>query len=405
MKTLACRLQTNRNLLQQYCSIIQAQREKGIIEIVDETQVETKNVVHYLPHHPVVTPSKTTTKVRIVYDASAKVRKYEKSLNECLFRGPINLPDMCGILLRFRIYIIVVLADIEKAFLQIGIQDYERDVTRFLWFNNPNEPEKVEGNLTVYRFCCVPFGIVCSPFLLEAIFKFHLKKEGSAIANMICDNIYVDNLCVGANSVDEACSTYKEAKEIFKRASMNLREWSSNSAEFLNRLSVEERSIGKVLRVFGLLWNHIEDYIQMPTFNFKGSTVTKREVLSYISWIYDPLGMVAPVVLFGKLFLQLLSYKLDWDDSLPPLLFQEWENIAKILQQLTKVQLPRSVCKNNENPTYEIITFCDALAKSYASAVYLRVVNQDLVQVNLIFSKMRQVPVKAGNSYKGKTNI
>ena len=404
MKTLACRLQTNRNLLQQYCSIIQAQREKGIIEIVDETRVETKNVVCYLPHHPVVTPSKTTMKVRIVYDASAKVRKYEKGLNECIFRGPINLPDMCGILLKFHIYIIVVLADIEKAFLQIGIQDYERDVTRFLWFNNPNEPEKVEGNLTVYRFCRVPFGIVCSPFLLEATLKFHLKKEGSAIANMIRDNIYVDNLCVGANSVDEACSIYKEAKEIFKRASMILREWSSNSAEFLNCLSVEERSIGKVLRVFGLLWNHIEDYIQMPTFKFEGSNITKREVLSYISRIYDPLGMVAPVVLFGRLFLQKLwSYKLDWDDSLPPLLFQECENIAKILQQLTKVQLPRSVCKNIENPTYEIITFCDALAKSYASAVYLRVVNQDLVQVNLIFSKTRLVPVKAGNSSKGES--
>ena len=60
----------------------------------------------------------------------------------------------------------------------------------------------------------------------------------------------------------------------------------------------------------------------MPTFN--GSTVTKREVLSYISRIYDPLGMIAPVVLFGKLFLQKLwSYKLDWDYSLPPPLFQE----------------------------------------------------------------------------------
>ena len=173
-----------------------------------------------------------------------------------------------------------------------------------------------------------------------------MKKEGSAIANMIRDNIYVDNLCVGANSVDEAYSIYKEAKEIFKRASMNLREWSSNSREFLNCLSVEERSIGKVLRVFGLLWNHVEDYIQIPTFRFEGSTVTKREVLSYISQIYDPLGMVAPVVLFGKLFLQKLwSCKLDWDDSLPPLLFQEWEIIAKTLQQLTKLQLPRSVCR------------------------------------------------------------
>ena len=164
MKTLARRLRNNQNLLLQYSNIIQAQKEKGIIEIVDENQVKTKNVVHYLPHHPVVTPSKTTTKVRIVYDASAKVRKCVKSLNECLFRGPINLPDMCGILLRFRIYTIVVLADIEKAFLQIGIQEYERDVTRFLWFKNVNEPEKIEGNLSVYGFAVFHFALYAVHF-------------------------------------------------------------------------------------------------------------------------------------------------------------------------------------------------------------------------------------------------
>ena len=151
------------------------------------------------------------------------------------------------------------------------------------------------------------------------------------------------------------------------------------------------------------MWNHVEDYIQIPTFRFEGSTVTKREVLSYISRIYDPLGMVAPVVLFGKLFLQKLwSCKFDWDDSLQPLLFQEWEIIAKTLQQLTKLQLPRSVCRNTENLTYEIVTFCDVSAKSYASAVYLRVVDQDLIQVNLIFSKTRLVPAKAGNSSKSE---
>ena len=70
--------------------------------------------------------------------------------------------------------------------------------------------------------------------------------------------------------------------------------------------------------------------------------------------------------------------QLDWDDSLPPLLFQAWENIAKTLQQLTKLQLPRSVYRNTENLTYEIVTFCDALAKSYAIAVYLQVVDQNL---------------------------
>ena len=69
---------------------------------------------------------------------------------------------------------------------------------------------------------------------------------------------------------------------------------------------------------------------------------------------------------------------------------------------MTILQLPRSVCRNTENLTYEIVTFCDASAKSYVSAVYLRVVNQDLVQVDLIFSKTRLIPVKAGNSSKGE---
>ena len=103
-------------------------------------------------------------------------------------------PPFCAIR-----YIIAILADIEKAFLQIGVQENEHDVTRFLWFTDPTKPERVKGNLSVYRFCRVPFGIIWSPFLLEGTLKFHLKKEGSHTTKIICDNIYVDNVCVGAN--------------------------------------------------------------------------------------------------------------------------------------------------------------------------------------------------------------
>ena len=108
---------------------------------------------HYLPHHPVITPLKTTTKVRIVYDATVKVRKDVASLNECLHRGPVTLPNMFGVLIRFCLYFIAVLADIEKAFLQIGVREHERDVMRFLWYSNPTKPEKVEGNLSTYHSC------------------------------------------------------------------------------------------------------------------------------------------------------------------------------------------------------------------------------------------------------------
>ena len=119
-------------------------------------------------------------------------------------------------------YFIAILANIEKAFLQIGIQENECDVTRFLWFTDPTKPEIVEGNLSVYRFCCVPFGIICSPFLLEGTLRFDLLKEGSHTAKAIRDNIYVDNVCVGANPIEEALLLYEKAKNIFSRASMNL---------------------------------------------------------------------------------------------------------------------------------------------------------------------------------------
>ena len=82
-------------------------------------------------------------------------------------------------LLRFYIYYFALLADIEKAFLQIRTQERGRDVARFLWFEDPTKPHKLEGNLSVYRFCKVLIGIVCSPFLLEATLRHHLTKEGS----------------------------------------------------------------------------------------------------------------------------------------------------------------------------------------------------------------------------------
>jgi len=74
---------------------------------------------HYIPHHPVVTPSKNTKMVRIVYDASAKTRKGNLSLNEYLYRGLVISPNLYGLLIRFRLSPIGIVADVEKAFLNV----------------------------------------------------------------------------------------------------------------------------------------------------------------------------------------------------------------------------------------------------------------------------------------------
>ena len=408
MKLLIHRLQFDKELLQNYDAIIKQQLDKGIIEKVDTTMVSDTRK-HYLPHHPILTPSKVTTKVRIVYDASARSRDNVNSLNECLHRGPIILPDLCGLLMRFRLYLIVILADIEKAFLQIGIQEFERDVTRFLWLRDVSETDVSKDNLIVYRFCRVPFGLVCSPFLLGATLKFHLQKEGTPLSLNIMDNIYVDNVLIGADNVEEACSIYHEAKEMFKRASMNLREWNSNSDPFLNTLPSGERCVMDIhaVKVLGLLWNKVDDVIYIPNIDEGAinAVITKRDVLHSIAKIFDPLGLITPVTFHGKVFLQRLwKVGQSWDEPLSDDLMKEWNKVAQILIQIPCLKLSRFV-RNSRSGVNQLLIFCDASIMCYATTVYLRVLDGTAVETNLVFSRMRLVPTGKGKSKLKKLTI
>ena len=401
MKSLARRLQLDVRLLQIYDDVIKQQLNKGIIERVDDTAlVHTKR--YYLPHHPVLTPNKATTKVRIVYDASSKARDNMNSLNECLHRGPVILPDLCGLLIRFRVYPIVILADIEKAFLQVGIQSTERDVTRFLWFKDPAKPD-IEDNLITYRFCRVPFGLVCSPFLLGATIKFHLQKEGTPLALHILKNIYVDNVLIGVDSISDTCGIYKEAKSIFERSAMNLREWNSNCLEFLQSLPTGERSaMSDATNVLGLLWNQFEDTINIPGFDKAAisEVVTKRDVLHSVAKIFDPLGLLSPIIFHGKMFLQKLwVVNKPWDEPLCTELLEEWNQVVKLLAELSNLNISRFV-GNTNNGDNQLLIFCDASMKAYATVLYLRIKEGTKFQTNLLFSKMRLVRTARGK--KGK---
>jgi len=90
--------------------------ERGYVEIVDPTY---RGIFTYLPHHPVIKPERATTKIRPVFDGSART-KSSPSLNQCLYTGPNNTPDLLAVLLRFRIPKVVWMADIEKAFPKVA---------------------------------------------------------------------------------------------------------------------------------------------------------------------------------------------------------------------------------------------------------------------------------------------
>ena len=232
LKSLLNRLRSNPDLGKQYGDIIEDQLKQGIIEKVPP-RTSNQFRKHYIPHHAVINPTKTTTKVRIVYDASAKTKTENKSLNECLHKGPVMLQDLTGILLRFRLNRIALVSDIEKAFLQVSLAEESRDITRFLWLKNRNMLT-LENNIQEYRFCRVPFGIISSPFLLAATLEHHLQKYNFNTAEKIRNNIYVDNVITGSESVENAVKFYTEAKQLFTKAGMNLRDWATNNQETLD---------------------------------------------------------------------------------------------------------------------------------------------------------------------------
>ena len=123
-----------------------------------------------------------------MYDASAETKKGNLSQGECLHRGPVILEDLCGLVMRLRTKKIGIIADIEKALLQVALQPKERDVTRFLWLKDVNEAPADE-NITIYRFARVPIGIISSPVLLGAVIKHHLSSKVST--SDISKDIYI----------------------------------------------------------------------------------------------------------------------------------------------------------------------------------------------------------------------
>jgi len=133
LRSLHHQLRKELNLLSDCDKIIREQEQAGIVERVPEEETTSdKSRAYYSPHHAVIRKDRETTKVRIVYDGSAKSSKEELSLNDCLETGDNYIPHLFDMLARFRNNLVGLTADIKKAFLMVSIKEEDRNMLRFL---------------------------------------------------------------------------------------------------------------------------------------------------------------------------------------------------------------------------------------------------------------------------------
>lgn len=368
--------------------------------LMDDHSVHTKS--YFLPHSAVIRDDSLTTKCRVVFDASAKSSS-NVSLNDLLLAGPTIQEELFSILLRVRLRPVVLSADVKMMYRCIQIHEDERDYQQILWRWNTSEPIKV------YKLNTVTYGTSSAPFqatrcLLELANLS--KSSNSRTSNIIEKAFYMDDLLVSLETEESALEVYKQLSDILVQANFKLRKWASNNSTVLNKILELENNQGddksvllhdkKLLKPLGIIWDPVEDNLQFSVnINFNPSHVTKRTILSAISQIFDPLGLIGPAIIRAKLIIQQLwKLKLDWDDHIPGDLKSDWLEFISQIGCLNNIKINRHVL--SIKPTsIELFGFSDSSEKAYGACVYIASLDEfGKKHIKLLTAKSKVAPVK-----------
>ncbi|XP_052820244.1 uncharacterized protein LOC128246076 [Mya arenaria] len=386
-----------------YNETLQGYLTKGYIEKVetDEKEESLKENNWLLPHFPVVKMNKDTTKVRIVFDASASCKG--ASLNDVIEQGPSLQNNLFDVLLRFRRDKIAVACDIQEMYLRVGITPPDRRFHRFLWRPSPElEPD-------VYQFNRLVFGVNASPFLAQFVSQYNARlyeNEYPLAAETVLKSTYMDDSMDSVDNDKVAIRLYKELTALWEKAGMNARKWISNSKTVLEQIPVEHRAktvdlqkneLPKV-KTLGVTWVPEEDIFSFEfTAVDENKGMTKREYLKKISTLFDPLGLLTPYTIIAKMLMQDIWISgVDWDEKVHEktrIKIGDWfEELACVHQ----IKVPRCISSYERTEKLTLHAFSDASQSAYGAAVYARCQHEKSeISVILVASKSRVAPISA----------
>lgn len=341
-------------------------KEQLSLGIIEPAPHDSPYLKHYIPWKPVYRKEK----IRIVYDASAKT-KSGVSLNDQMHVGPKLLSDLVTLIINFRLHEVGLTADIEKAFLMVKLNEVDRDVTRFLWYKDLNKP-LTPDNIIIFRFTRTPFGIIASPFLLNIVIQDLLTSPNKWLT-LSRSSFYVDNLLLSVPTTIDAVNLHNALNPKLASGGFNLRDWTSNDQNFINAIPGSLPIGSKPISVLGLDWNRSNDSLAIRVnWTPDNECVTKRNILKFVSSIYDPLMLTAPATLPLRILIQeCWKEKITWDQLLPVSKQARWFKLYNETKKAISTGFSRRYWSFSGDGTVYLHVFCDASKEAYACCTYL----------------------------------
>ena len=149
-----------------------------------EQAPQTQDLCYYLPppHHCVFKDS-TTSKLRVLFDASSKSPN-GNSLNGCLLLGPRLHDDVFDILIRFRVHQYALSADVAKMYRQVALDKSDCDFHRILW------RDYMTDEIRELRMTRVTYGVASSSYHSFRALQEIGKRNGPVLATVIIQSCW-----------------------------------------------------------------------------------------------------------------------------------------------------------------------------------------------------------------------
>ena len=381
--------------------------ENGRAEFIEEAEIPPGVPSFVLPLHIVYEPNKPT-KPRCCHDGASKLDG--TCLNDHILTGPDLMNDLLGVIFRFRENKVTLSADIKGFFHQVYVDERDQYVFQFWWFD---DEECTNPRLSLIKVHI--FGAKSSPTVCTYVLRHHGRKmEGELspeAAQAIVKSFYVDDLLASFKDVETARKVRLELTDALKKGGFDLLKWKSshpgvvdNEEEGDDSKALEEKEdLASMDKVLGVKCSFKKDvfrfYVKPEKISLEVGS--QRDLLKLNARCFDPLGIVAPYMLFGKRLYQaaILDRGKGWDDPLEEDLKKQVRLWQKDISSLSELEIPRWFrSERTAEAKSQLHIFSDSSQYGYGYVAYFRTQCEGEVELRFIFGKSKVIPAAAGDA-------